>query len=379
VIDVDELKGRHNLRDVIGRDLGKPHYRGATYDTYRCPLHHEKKGYSLVVYDDHWTCHGACNQSGDILTWMDKYHGMAFKDAVAALGGVETPKDAPHTWKTNRLAEAPAEPRTGWKAEVSAPDGTWQDYAQRVVERAQKYLWSSASRGMAALDYLRRRGLTDATIRAAGLGYVPPAEESDLIYGRVVYPEWLKESGKPVRVAVGVTIPHYADGELWGVRIRTQGEIKYMSIVGGRAALYWADHIVERMPIMILEGEFDALVLWQVVGDIINPVAIASASNARLDKRWLPKLVTAPQIVARMDADSAGAKALAKLQTLSPRIKPVDVPQGKDVNEYYLGCLKHPNPPARIRFKAWLARVLERDDLLVGLMEGANDGQHQDG
>lgn len=372
MIDVDELKQRHNLRDVIGRDLGKPHHRGATYDTYRCPLHREQKGYSLVVYDDHWTCFGACGTSGDVLTWMDKYHGMDFKAAVAALGGVDVPQNAPHTWKTNRLADAPAEPRA-WKSDAVAPDGTWQDYAQRVVERAQKYLWSSAPRGMAALDYLRRRGLSDNTIRAAGLGYVPPSEDNDLTYGRVVYADWLKDNGKPVRVAVGVTIPHYADGELWGVRIRTQGEIKYLSIAGGRAALYWADHLVERIPIMILEGEFDALVLWQVVGDLINPVALASASNAALDKRWLPKLVTAPVVLARMDADGAGAKALAKLQALSPRIKPVDVPSEKDINDYYLACLKYPNPIPRVRFVAWLARVMERDGWLADLVEGGHE------
>lgn len=364
MLDVEAIKARVDVRDVVERDLGRPHHRGHTYDTYRCPLHGEQKGYSLVVYADHWQCYGKCGKAGDAIAWMREYHGLDFKQAALALGADEMKDAAPKRVNATKNV---------WKEGTEPPPWDWQFFADQVVVRAQKYLWGKGGTG--ALEYLRWRGLTDEIIEMAGLGYVPAQTEEDEKFGRVLYPDWLKPDGKPVRVASGITLPHYAEGHLWGVRIRRmRGQVKYVSIAGGKAALYWSDFITEQLPVMIVEGEFDALVLHQVVGDVISPVALASTSNARLDKRWLGRLITAPVVLARMDTDGAGAKALEKLQALSPRIRAVGVPMEKDVNDYYRLCLQHPEPPARVRMLAWVARLLEDDALMQQVVDDAHGG-----
>jgi hypothetical protein len=54
MFDIDQIKQHTDCRDLIERDLGAPKHHSPRYSTYKCPLHHETNGYSLVVYADHW-------------------------------------------------------------------------------------------------------------------------------------------------------------------------------------------------------------------------------------------------------------------------------------------------------------------------------------
>jgi DNA primase len=68
---------------------------------------------------------------------------------------------------------------------------------------------------------------------------------------------------------------------------------------------------------------------------LVRALAIGSAANARIDRRWYGRLLTAPRILVRMDADAAGAGAAVQLATLSGAVKSVQVPNGKDLSEFY--------------------------------------------
>ncbi len=50
MIDVEKFKAQIDLRQIVERDLGKPRFRGRDYVAFKCPLHNEHKGYSLVVF-----------------------------------------------------------------------------------------------------------------------------------------------------------------------------------------------------------------------------------------------------------------------------------------------------------------------------------------
>jgi DNA primase len=225
------------------------------------------------------------------------------------------------------------------------PNPNWQFHANNVVTWAEEILWSP--QGQKARDYLQcQRGLTRDTIINARLGYIPAQSEADYKYGRVSDPEWVLDE-KPVRVHCGITIPHFADGQLWAVRIRRAPGVagpKYMGIRGGSKCLYRVDEIYPKTPVLIVEGEFDALVAdfcagWIRHEGFISAIALASASNKHIPARWLDKLVSAPVILTRMDSDPAGESANTILRQLSSRSRPIQVPQPyKDVNEFYLAC-----------------------------------------
>ncbi|MBE2271421.1 MAG: hypothetical protein IAE80_24525, partial [Anaerolinea sp.] len=76
MIDVEKLKGQLDLRQLVERDLGKPRFRGRDYAAFKCPLHSEHKGYSLVVYAHHWRCFGKCHAGGDAIAWVQHYHQL---------------------------------------------------------------------------------------------------------------------------------------------------------------------------------------------------------------------------------------------------------------------------------------------------------------
>lgn len=96
---------------------------------------------------------------------------------------------------------------------------------------------------------------------------------------------------------------------------RAAGEPRYQQVRGGRISrsLYLADGIQPGLPILLTEGEFDALIARQAGEGLISAAAIGSAANRRIHPRWYPKFLSAPSILIRMDADQAGQGAAAQI------------------------------------------------------------------
>lgn len=316
MIDVERIKDRVDCRDLIERDLGRPKYRNSTHSKYKCPLHNEEKGYSLAVYEDHWHCFGKCGRGGDAISWLQKYHGLSFQEACERLSVGDLPQlDQPHR---------PSQPKVQPVSEP--PSAEWQQAARKVAYMAMNILWGQE--GKRAWEYLeKQRGLTEATIVDAGLGYIPGD-----------YQEWKTIEG--LKVPCGITIPWMTySGAIWGIKVRrAAGQQRYHQVAGGniKGSLYMGDAIKPGLPIMITEGEFDALIAQQAGEGRISAVAIGSAANKRINPRWFPKFMTAPSILIRMDDDQAGQGAAEQIAGLSQASQLIQVPQGKDVNDFYL-------------------------------------------
>ena len=327
MIDVERIKEQIDCRDVVERDLGRPKYRGRDYSSYKCPLHNEQKGYSLAVYADHWQCFGKCNRGGDAITWLREYHNLSFQDACQRLASGDLPTTA---YRQKAKVQPLAEP----------PDAAWQQAARQIVEQAQETLHSQ--QGQPAMRYLlEQRGLDIETIAAANLGYIPGH-----------YRAW--QTMHDLKVPCGITIPWEACGALWGIKVRrAAGEQRYQQVSGGniKGCLYLADDIQPGMSILLTEGEFDALIAKQVGQELISAAAIGSAANKRINRRWFATFVSAPSILICMDADQAGEGAAAQISGLSQAAKCVQVPQGKDMNDFYLMA-------GREAVRAWLASLL---------------------
>ena len=105
------------------------------------------------------------------------------------------------------------------------------------------------------------------------------------------------ETVEELNVPCGIMIPWIAEGTIWGIKVRrAAGEQRYQQVSGGniRGCLYLADRILPRTPLIITEGEFDALTAWQAGWGIASAVAIGSASHAGIDRRWYGRLLVAP-------------------------------------------------------------------------------------
>jgi DNA primase len=99
--------------------------------------------------------------------------------------------------------------------------------------------------------------------------------------------------------------------------------------------LYGADHLANREIALFCEGEFDALLAQQEAGNLAAPVTLSSAT-AILSSRWYAELTHCHTVLVAYDRDAAGEKGANRLLSLSPRFRPIEVPAGKDITEFYL-------------------------------------------
>lgn len=194
------------------------------------------------------------------------------------------------------------------------------------MKRCQAYLWNRLNQH--ALDYLRQqRGLADTTIEQAHLGYDP---------GRDI-----------------IVIPWYIDEALWRVSARalTPSGRKAPVFAGYKPGLYRADKIEPEKPVVLCEGEFDALIINQEAADLVTAVATGAVTAAR-QLRWVGKLALCSLVLVAFDTDPAGEKGaqwwLEALAHNARRWRPVGA---KDPNEMYV--------KAGMNLRHWLGEIPE--------------------
>jgi DNA primase len=337
--DTTALKESVDLRQIVMADLGNPSGKGGSAWVWRCPFHNEQHGAALAVWATGWHCFGACATGGDSITWYEKYHKMTFIEAVRALGG--DPDNLPQRQPRPQVAriDPPTEP----------PAAEWQEKARKTARYAAEILESNE--GKRAMDYLiNQRGLDPWTINIAQLGYCPGGPG-----------EWRRLGD--LLVPCGITIPWISDGDIWAIKVRrAAGDRRYEQVKGGRVSgsLYWADDIEPGKPLLIVEGEFNALTAYQESNGQLSVVSVGTSST-NLNPYWLPLLATVPNIYAIYDCDSAGDKGYGRLAQLSNRVRRVVMPDGiKDLNEFHtISRTAQPGAVGR-----WLA-ALQKEQVAV--------------
>ncbi len=102
---------------------------------------------------------------------------------------------------------------------------------------------------------------------------------------------------------------------------------------GFKQGLYNADRLKPGQVVVLMEGEFDTLIVQQELGDLIVPVATGGVTLAR-QIRWVSQLFQVPLVLVAFDNDAAGEKAahwwLEVLPHNTKRWRPMGV---KDPND----------------------------------------------
>ena len=144
---VDQIKQRLSIVDVISQ-YARLTRAGANFKA-RCPFHHEKTP-SFMVSPDRGTYHCfGCGVGGDIFTFVQEIEGVDFKGALKI------------------LAEKAGVLLVYDKKEYDAGDRLYV-----ALEEAAKVYEKNLTEAHPAYAYLKKRGLTDETIRSFRLGYV---------------------------------------------------------------------------------------------------------------------------------------------------------------------------------------------------------------
>jgi hypothetical protein len=184
--------------------------------------------------------------------------------------------------------------------------------ALSLVTEAAERLWKPE--GAPALAYLHDRCLDDERIKAARLGWTPRA------------------AGVPWKPP-GVVIPAFEGNRLSLVKIRPPEEWrerfpednrppKYIQAFRDRLRIFPDPAIIKPgRPLIIVEGEFDALLLGQELRGLAVVVTLGSASS-RPDPDILLELMPAAPWFLALDGDEAGDKAATDWPAAARRVLP---------------------------------------------------------
>ncbi|MEK9754094.1 MAG: DNA primase [Rhodospirillaceae bacterium] len=343
---LDELRARVGIADVVGRRV-KLTRKGREHSGL-CPFHKEKTP-SFTVNEEKgfYHCFG-CQAHGSVFDFVMETEGLTFPEAVeklAADAGMQVPRDSP-------------EERERQKKRQTLLDVV--EMAANLYERALRM-----PEGRIGLEYLKRRGLSDATIKRFRLGFAPDGrgwlkaalaregvdETLMLGAGLVIKPD--DDRGGPPRASYdrfrGRVMFPIADrrGRIiaFGGRIIADGEPKYLNspetplfqkgttLYGlnlAGAAARQSDQLI------VTEGYMDVITLAQAGFEgAVAPLGTA-LTEEQIQLLW--KVVREPILC--FDGDAAGQRAAAKAaERALPFLKPgyglrfAVLPEGQDPDD----------------------------------------------
>jgi DNA primase len=291
----DEIKDRIDLAEVATGLLGPAPKRSGRRLLWHCPFHDDRNpSFEVDPQTQRWKC-WPCDKGGDAASLLMAVEGIGFPEAVGRLA-------VRSGWvaKASPLAHhAPRPPASKGFSLAEAPGGLSAAEALALVEESERRLWTPE--GEPALGYLTaERGLTEATIRRHRLGWTPremlPTSRGDRFY----------------RVT-GIVIPWFDGGRLSLVKIRQPdgARPRYAEAFRDRPTAY-ADvaSIRPGSALIVVEGEFEAMLLRQELGSLAS-VATFGGSSGRSDDRTRIAASLCPLRFAAHDADDAGESAAA--------------------------------------------------------------------
>ncbi|MBC8338036.1 MAG: DNA primase [Rhodospirillales bacterium] len=311
---LEELRGRSGLADVVGRRV-KLTRKGREHSGL-CPFHKEKTP-SFTVNEEKgfYHCFG-CGEHGSVFDFVMQTEGLTFPEAVEKLAGeagLEIPQDTPE------------------ERERQEQRKTLYDVTEAATRFFQSQLYGT--NGKQALDYLKRRGLADETIKRFRLGFAPDGrtvlkealaregiDDGRMIAtGLIIQPEDnSRNSYDRFRGRVIFPITDTRDRVIaFGGRILGDGEPKYLN--SPETSLFHKGHVLYGQKtasgparkaglILVTEGYTDVIALHQAGFE--NAVAPLGTALTEDQMKILWKIV--PEPVLCFDGDAAGQKAAAR-------------------------------------------------------------------
>jgi DNA primase len=310
---VDEVKDRIDIVELVGETV-KLRKSGKNYTGF-CPFHSNTRTPAFVVFPDTgtWRCFGACNEGGDIFTFVMKKEGWDFPEALRVLAeraGVEVRPLTPE-----RAAEAEA-----------------NEQLREILETGvtfYRHQLTATAEGQPVLEYLLGRGLSETALEAFEIGFAPDSWDSTLSHlldkgcteddlravGLVseresggVYDRFRNRIMIPIRDARGRMVG-------FGARVVDPDDVpKFLNspqtvLFDKGRLLYGLDHarkaIRTQDQAVIVEGYLDVIALHQAgFENAVSPMGTAlSEQQLALLKRYSRRMILA------LDADTAGDKA----------------------------------------------------------------------
>ncbi len=329
---IEQIKERLDLVQLVSEYV-RLQKSGANYRAL-CPFHKEKTPSFFVSPSKQiWKCFG-CGKGGSIFDFVMEIEGMDFTEAMRFLAKKAGIK----------LSSAPSHLNTEKEKALEALELSCRFF--------EKQLWHSSG-GQKALEYLKKRGLSENTITEWRLGYAPETRNalSLFLQERGFSPELILKTGVSVRDRElkdrfwgRIIFPIFSiSGQVIsfaGRVLEKDREPKYLNIPN--TLLYDKSRvlfglnktktgILKEEEAIVVEGYMDVILGWQE--GTRNMVAVCGASvlspsHLRQLKRFTQNISFA------FDMDEAGQRATDRGVELALsygfKVKAITLPPGKD-------------------------------------------------
>jgi DNA primase len=336
---VREVKEATDLVSLIGERISLQ--RSGSSLRGLCPFHSEKSP-SFFVNEQfqRYKCFG-CGENGDAFTFLEKYEGMTFGEAM------------------EYLAQRAGITLTSFRP--TAEDEQRQRLLSllNLTKEYYHFLLTKHEMGEPARQYLRERGLNAESIRLFQLGYALPEWDEMIKYlnGKKKYSiNDLQQAGLVVTGRNNRVYDRFRDrimfplnnhrGQVVGfsgrVLDKDAKEAKYINspetllyhkseMLYGYSELYQS--IRKKGEVIVVEGEFD--VISSAQAHVNNVVAIKGSAVTVEHLRLISRVAT--KVIFSLDADKAGVaatkRAIGLVGDLPLEVRVSSVPSGKDPDE----------------------------------------------
>lgn len=342
--DIDEIKSRLNIVDIIGRHV-KLKRAGRNFKGL-CPFHSEKTP-SFVVSPDRqiFHCFG-CGKGGTIFDFVMEFHHVDFAEALedlAADAGVKLTRRATDT-KEGALRQKLLE-------------------VNHLASEYYQYLLTKHAHGQHARLYLRNRGISDKSVATFSLGYSANSWDGLYTYLRKkgYEDEIMEKAGLVLRsTRAGRDASRFYDrfrgrvmftlkdhrGQVVGFAGRVLDpdvkEAKYINT--SETPVYSKSHVLYGLDVtkdaiqkseeaIVMEGELDVISSFQA--GIPNVVAIKGTAltegHVRLLRRFTERIAFA--LDSDMAGDAAARRGIEIADSMGLDMRVVTLPMGKDPDE----------------------------------------------
>lgn len=326
---LDELRTRVGLADVVGKRT-KLVRKGREHSGL-CPFHKEKTP-SFTVNEEKgfYHCFG-CGAHGSIIDFLMETEGLTFPEAVERLAvqaGMEIPRDTPQERERQKRRQTLYDVTEGASA-----------YFEKMLRMPE---------GRAGLEYLKKRGLSDETIKAFRLGFAPetrrgtPSGLKGALARDGIEENLMVEAGLLIRPDDKARDPYdrfrgrvmfpitdrRSKVVAFGGRIIGDGEPKYLN--SPETPLFHKGHLLYGLAqaqaaarnvgtVIVTEGYMDVIALAQAgFHNAVAPLGTALTED-QLALLW--KVVAEPVLC--FDGDNAGQRAAARAaERALPLLKP---------------------------------------------------------
>lgn len=272
-------------------------------------------------------CFGACGFSGDILAYLQKAKGLEFSEALeeaSSLLGIrledyKPPKDNKFlSWDSTIGKDKPATKEGQKQPKNGQPEDTHTDmnihtdtYTHTDTQPAEEpdFLdyYRSCRERLSDTDYLSSRGISSETASKMWLGYEPKAEIYEDVDGAKRRASW---KALIIPTSKSSYIIRNTDPKATSKnRYRKEGSVNLFN----KKALKEASS-----PIVITEGELDALSIIEVGGEAVG---LGSTSNTEKLIEALKATKPAQPLILALDNDEAGRKASEELSKSLSELK----------------------------------------------------------